>query len=131
MKSIFFILIIVSLAYHGRGQEADHIQLPKATDNYRYQIVEADFIGMKVPLKIDKFNGRVFRFVKANDGFIWDLMLVEKDYQQLVIPDMVNYHIFTSDFSDVPITFLLNVNTGATWRLANDQDIGLFWSYME
>ena len=41
----------------------------------------------------------------------------------------VNYQVFTSDLA-VRMTYLINVNTGASWQLAADEE-GNFWKALK
>jgi len=130
MKRIFFILMFVSLAHQGWTQGTYRNQFSSAPDTARYEIVQSE-LGVKITLKINKYDGQVYLLVEGKKKLAWQLMAVDKHTQDKKIPGKVNYQIFTSGLG-VKFTFLLNVNTGATWQLATETEYNeLFWSALE
>ncbi|MCJ7446971.1 MAG: hypothetical protein MUO72_04710 [Bacteroidales bacterium] len=130
MKRIFFTLMLVSLACPGWTQETYRNQFSSAPDTARYEIIQSE-LGARITLKIDKYDGQVYLLVESGKKLSWQLMAVEKHTQNKATPGKVNYQIFTSGLG-VRFTFLLNVNTGATWQLAEHPEYKeLFWSALE
>ena len=128
MNRIFFILMLVSLAHQGWTQETNHNQFSSAPNTARYEIVQSE-LGARITLKIDKYLGIVYLLVERDTRLFWQVMHIQnKDAATL---DKVNYQIFTSGIG-IRFSFLLNVNTGATWQLSEDPTDGvLFWSVLE
>jgi hypothetical protein len=130
MKRIIFSLLLVSLAVPGWTQETYRNQFSSAPNTARYEIVQSE-LGVKITLLIDKYDGKVYQLVEGKTGLTWQSMNVEKHTIDKATPDKVNYQIFTSG-QGVRFTFLLNVNTGATWQLAEDTVTSiLFWTALE
>jgi len=128
MKKIFFILIIISLSHLGWTQETNHNQFSSAPNTARYEIVQSE-LGARITLKIDKYLGMVYLLVERDTKLFWQVMHVQN--QDAASPDKVSYQIFTSGIGQ-KFTFLLNVNTGATWQLTEDPTNGvLFWCVLE
>lgn len=122
--------MLVSLAHQGWTQETHRNQFSSAPDTARYEIVQSE-LGAKITLKIDKYAGQVYLLVEKKTELSWQLMVVQKHTQDKATPGKVNYQIFTSGLG-VRFTFLLNVNTGATWQLAEHPEYKeLFWTALE
>ena len=86
----------------------------------RFEIIQST-IAAKVTLLLDKYTGNVSQFVLGRDNK-WTWQTIERlkhPQDSNPNPNKVNYQIFTSGIG-VRYTFLLNVNTGATWLLAED-----------
>ena len=71
----------------------------------------------------------VYLLVEGTYGLLWELMIVQEHFSKnTTINEKVNYQIFTSGLGP-RYTFLINVNTGATWQLAEDSESDiLFWT---
>jgi len=120
--------MLVSLTHHSWAQEANH-EFSSAPENVCYQIVQSQ-LGARWTFKIDKYNGKVFQLVKGKDGSVWQMIYKNIHTQDEITQDKVNYQIFTSALG-ARWTFLLNVNTGATWQLTEDKKSGIFWTALE
>lgn len=138
MKTLIFILMFLSLTHQGWSQETNQFQTSDILSIGRYEIVQGELV-VSITFKIDKYLGRVYQLVMDENELLWRLMYVEnQDIPTLPSLNKVNYQIFTTKMlkgsasdSGVGITFLLNVNTGATWRLVKEQTSGeLFWTSM-
>lgn len=128
-KRICLILMLIALAGQSWAQETNRNQFSSAPETSRYQIVQSE-LAAKITLKIDKYTGRVFQLVQGSKGLSWQLIVAEKHSEDKATPDKVNYQVFTSGLA-VRMTYLLNVNTGATWQLSEDNEIGVFWKALE
>lgn len=127
MKKIFIILMLVSFAQQGWTQETHRNQFSSAPDTARYEIFQSE-LGVMITLLIDKYTGKGYQLVVGKTGLTWQLLDCEKHILDKATPGRVNYQVFTSG-EGIRFTFLLNVNTGATWQLAKDKDSGkLFWA---
>lgn len=86
----------------------------------RYSIIQST-IAAKGTFKLDSYTGNVYQLVlNANDNETWQLM--KKDSSST--PDIKhynskNYLLFVSTLA-MRFTYLMNVNTGATWQLTED-----------
>ena len=127
MKKIILTLMLISLADLAFTQEIYHNQLSSAPDTSRFEIIQSE-LGVKITFLIDKYSGTIYQLVQGEKGLTWQLMAIEKHILNKTTPGKVNYQIFTSG-QGIKFTFLLNVNTGATWKLAEDKESGVtFWS---
>lgn len=129
MKEIFLIFLLVIITSLGWSQETNHHQFSDAPETARYQIVQSE-LAAKVTLKIDKYSGKVFQLVEGEDGLTWQSLYAETHTLDKATPNQVNYQVFTSGLA-VRMTFLMNINTGASWQLSEDEEIGLFWNALE
>jgi hypothetical protein len=130
MKQVFLILAFVLISVYSWAQETNRNQFSSAPETARYQIVQSE-LAAKVTLKIDKYTGKVFQLVEGESGLTWQLLFAETHpHDKTTTLEKVNYQVFTSGLA-TRMTFLLNVNTGATWQLAKDSKIGLFWDTLE
>jgi len=129
-KGIFLALILASLTYQGWSQVYSH-QLSNAPETVRYQIVQSER-GVRDTYKIDKYTGEVYLLVMSEkEELTWQLMPTEEHFQDMTLPDQVNYQVFISGLGPRS-TFLMNVNTGATWQLTEDIETEiLFWSVLK
>src|SRR5438876_491374 len=82
-----------------------------------FEIVQSE-LAAKVTLRINKFTGDVYQIVKAENGggLSWQKMPRQFHEGDKAQPAKVNYQLFTSGLA-VKFTFLMNVQTGATWQL--------------
>ena len=113
------------------AQEIDldqHVQSAVPAES-RFEFVQST-IAARHTFKIDKFTGRVFQLVAAQDGGVsWDSILRLDHVLDLDISkDRPNYQLFSSGLA-AKYTFLMNVNSGATWQLVKDSESDdLVWS---
>ena len=112
-------------------QSAEHFSSAVPNDS-RYELLQATGeYGSLFTVMLDKFKGRVFRLVKRDTGdFFWEQMIVAEHPDDVQTDQVVNYQIFFSAHG-ILSTFLVNVNTGATWHLAKDNTYGLWWATIE
>ena len=130
MKKTIFILMLVSFVGQGWAQETNRHQFSSAPETSRFQIVQSE-LGARLTFNIDKFTGNVFLLVEGSNGLTWQLISSEEQSSDETTANQVNYQIFTSGLG-VRMTFLINVNTGITWQLAEDTKSGnYFWDAMK
>ena len=130
MKRIFFFLLLHMLTVKGWSQETSHHQFSSTPESSRFQIVQSE-MGVRYTFNIDKYTGNVFLLVKGKSGLTWQIIEAEiQDYDEKKT-NQVNYQLFTSGLG-VRFTFLINVNTGITWQLAEDKKTDvLFWKALK
>jgi hypothetical protein len=94
----------------------------------RYEIVQSS-VALKVTLRLDRQNGVVDQLVSRPDSTIGWEPLVRRSHRDpdTRLAQRANYQIFTSGLG-IRYTFLINVNTGATWQLVEDPAAGWFWT---
>ena len=94
----------------------------------RFEIIQTSS-NIRTTLKLDKYTGMVFELVKTKDlvkvkdeEYVWSVTKrLQHPLDKTDSPSVVNYQITTSAVG-VRYTFLININTGATWKLAADPD---------
>ena len=93
----------------------------------RYEIVQSG-IAARITLRLDKYTGYSHQLVLGDDDALsWrDVPRIEHPDGDNRVPDQVNYQIVTSGIV-IRYTFLLNVHTGATWQLVEDEEGALVW----
>lgn len=109
------------------------IQHQSTTGNSgRFEIVQST-LANRFLFKIDKFTGKTFQIVESRDSaIVWENVVIKKHFLSDIRNEgKPNYQIFLSGFM-VKLTLLMNINTGATWQLTQD-DItdDIFWSPIE
>ena len=129
MKYFFLSSMIILFANKALAEETNRHQFSSAPNTSRFQIIQSE-LAAKITLKIDKYTGRVYQLVQGTKGLSWSLIASEKHPNDKVFENKVNYQIFTSGLA-VRMTYLINVNTGASWQLAVDEEIGNFWKALE
>lgn len=94
----------------------------------RFELVQSH-IAARNTFRLDKYTGTVYQIVQNPDGDLYCKELKRNTHPMDVVEDgKVNYQIFTSGIA-VRFTFLMNVNTGATWQLTQDTKTEiLYWS---
>ena len=94
----------------------------------RYEIVQSP-LAVRWTFRLDKFTGEVAQIVETSSGGLaWEAMPrsahTAADTRR---PNEPNYQLFISGAA-ARLTFLVNVNTGATWQLLEDTDNKIvFW----
>lgn len=93
----------------------------------RFEIIQSMLLA-KVTLRVDKFTGDIDQLVTTKTGALsWQRLFREKHPKDTITNrTKVNYQVFASGLL-AKCTILLNLNTGATWQLVDDPEIGLFW----
>lgn len=110
------------------GPQALASQKTSTPPDSRFEIIQSQS-NIRTTLKLDKFTGAVYELVKNKDlvrakdeEYAWALtrrMPHQQDKTDSL--DQVNYQIVTSSVG-VRYTFLVNINTGASWKLSADPD---------
>jgi len=130
MKKItLLILIFVLFEEQIFALDVYRSQISSVPDSSRFEIIQSE-LAAKITLKIDKYTGNIFQLVTSNKGLSWQLIPAEKHSKDTKKVNKANYQLFTSGLA-IKMTYLLNINTGATWVLSEDNKIGVFWKAME
>lgn len=90
----------------------------------RFQIYQST-IAARGTYKLDSFEGRVYQMVVDSiDNNLWqELSIYGHTNNNTEYTDRSNYILFLSTLQ-MRDTYLLNVNTGATWQLFRDIETG-------
>jgi hypothetical protein len=93
----------------------------------RFELLQSALTA-KLTLRIDRYTGFTWQMVLRPDSAVgWAPMLrlshAEPDTR---LGSRVNYQVFTSGLG-LSFTFLMNVQTGATWQLKEDPKQGWYW----
>lgn len=88
----------------------------------RYQIVQSS-IAARGTYKVDTYKGNVYQLVvDKNDNETWELLRrTGNSNNDNQVNGQRNYEIFLSTLA-MRFTYLINLNTGATWQLVQDPD---------
>jgi hypothetical protein len=88
----------------------------------RYQIVQSS-IAARGTYKIDSYYGDVYQLVvDNNNNESWELLRrIGNSNIDIKMTGQRNYEIFLSSIA-MRFTYLINLNTGATWQLVQDSD---------
>ncbi|MBN8679095.1 MAG: hypothetical protein J0M29_12780 [Chitinophagales bacterium] len=132
MKNILSFLIPALFAFEGWAQEPYSHQSSSAPQTARYEIVQSER-GARYTFKIDKYTGRVFQIAeKNNQDLTWEpILFLDPLAQNEITPNKVNFQVFISGLGARHI-YLLQVDTGKTWQLAEDAKSGiLVWVEFE
>lgn len=134
IRFVFVLLVAApSVSFAQRSEYPSHEKTNVPAES-RFEIVQSS-LAAKITLKVDKYLGVVYQLVEDNAGeWSWSRILkLPHPLDKNPSVDKVNYQVFTSGKA-AKFTFLLNVNTGATWTLSEDtkeKRILIFWSPVE
>src|SRR5208337_1219872 len=109
-----------------QSQPNESTQVPNES---RYEIV-ASPLAAKLTFRVDKFTGTVQQITQTKSGDLsWQLMpRLDHSLPDTIYPGRPNYQLFLSGIM-LRTTFLMNINTVATWQLTEDSEKGItFWS---
>ena len=122
---------LVALAGSGlQAQEVERLipQHSTVPEEARYEIVQSPRAA-RYTFLVDKERGLVSRLVIAGDSVVaW--APIPRTSHPSGSPEhagRVNYELYTSGVAAI-YTFLVNLNSGATWRLAAGRDDVLRWT---
>ena len=126
LASLVIVTIGTSRAGAQTGAAANH-ERTSAPANSRFELFQST-IAVRLTLRLDKYTGEFSQLVLAEDSTLtWQVVPRSRhsapDTRQ---PGQVNYQILSSSIA-IRHTYLLNVNTGATWQLVQSSDETLVW----
>jgi hypothetical protein len=116
MKKILFLIgLLCSINIYSQGLEKYQAVRTTQTGG-RYEIVQSE-ISRRLTFKVDKYKGSVYQLVRTiNEKSQWQEILKEPAMLDTVIPGQINYQLFFGGIA-ASDSFLLNINTGTTWKL--------------
>jgi hypothetical protein len=93
----------------------------------RFEIMQSS-IAARLTLRVDRFSGATSQLViRADSSIAWqEMMRLSHRDPDTRVTSRANYQVFTSGLG-LSFTFLVNVNTGATWQLKEDSRTGWYW----
>jgi hypothetical protein len=128
MKPLLLAIVLTfSVSSATAQQQTEPPQQTHAPEDARYEMIQSS-VAARFTVKVDKYLGATWQIVKRANGTItWEIIEREKHPLDVVTPNRVNYQIYASGIT-LRDTFLLNINTGAAWRLTEETDEKfLFW----
>ena len=129
MKKAFLTIILIILSIPSYSQDEEYPGPVSSTipQSSRYEIIQSNLIA-RFTFKIDKYSGNVYQLVSDTvDVQSWSKMERIKHVSDVIVnKSKVNYQLFTSGIA-VRFTYLMNIDTGATWLLVKDEYGINFW----
>lgn len=94
----------------------------------RFEILQSELVA-RITLRLDKYSRAVSQMIEAKDSdrYFWQEFPRRAHALDKRVDGRVNYQLFTSALA-ARFTYLMNVNTGATWQLIETQDEDLVWT---
>ena len=124
-----FVICFLILTISAYGQQNGTNQTTSLNGG-RWEFFMSD-VAVRYTFKIDKFTGDVFQYVKRNDEtYTWQIVEKYRNVNDIVKDNVINYQLFSSG-QGIRFTFLLNTNTGLTWKLVTTADGGLVFESFE
>jgi hypothetical protein len=129
MKKTFLTiaLLIVGISSYSQNDMSPNSVSTTVPENARFEIVQSNLVA-KLTFKIDKYSGDVYQLASAtNDGQSWSKMKrLDHVSDNITERNKVNYQLVTSGIA-LKFTYLMNVDTGATWELTTDKSGNYLW----
>ncbi len=129
MKKIGFIICLIILTSNVFGQQISTNQSTSLCGGH-WEIFLSS-ISLRITFKIDKYTGAVFELVQQYDKTLtWQF--VGKDVRSTDVQkaDTINYQLFTSGLGS-GYTFLMNTNTGLTWKIVTIENGAYYFQAVE
>lgn len=103
-------------------------QKTSAPADVRFEFLQSE-VAAKITLRLDKYSGTVSQMIQSKDGdrYFWQELPRRAHSLDRRVDGRVNYQLFTSGLA-ARFTYLMNVNTGATWQLIETQERDLVWA---
>jgi hypothetical protein len=112
-----------------RNTDKDEYRADQTTslNGGRWEFLMSTFGGYK----IDKFTGEVYLLVQKKEDYTmstWQIVpkLEKKDSRDIQKEDCINYQLYSTGRISFEQTYLLNTNTGLTWKRVVDKN-GMAW----
>lgn len=127
MKRLFLIIVCV-LMFHCAFAGDNYSAVRTSVDNGRYEIVQSEMMRRLI-FMLDKYTGDVYQNVlSSNNERAWRKMNKAGVSFDSSPQTKINYQLFVGGIS-VKDIFLLNINTGETWYIYQDEKTeSLFFS---
>jgi hypothetical protein len=102
-------------------------QITSAPLDSRFELIQSP-LAARGTYRLDKYTGAVHQIVKTKEeDSVWQEVHRRKHPLDRKIEGKVNYQLFASGLA-MRFTYLINVNTGATWQLIETQEKDILWS---
>lgn len=128
--AILFLNIVEAAAQDlgASGLQISASQKTSAPPDARFEVIHTTS-NIRAALKLDNYTGTVYELVRNKDmvrakdeEFAWGITKrLPHPLDKNDSTTLVNYQIVTSSLG-ARYTFLVNINTGATWKLSADPD---------
>lgn len=117
IKASLLTLTIVCLLGFASVVWASSNEMTTAAPDAQYELVQSN-LSAKLTLRVNKYVGSVSQLMEGPGGVLFWRPVGRSPHKQdnKVYPGKANYQFFTSGLS-VKYSYLMNVNTGATWVL--------------
>ena len=102
---------------------ADDVQIPvsTSTESGRFEFIQST-IARRVSLLLDKYKGKVWQMVEINKQGDVGFVPVPVYFESKDTPsEKINYQLYMSGTA-LKDCFLLNINTGEVWQLAQNKN---------
>jgi hypothetical protein len=117
-KILYLLLLLYSMNTYSQGLQKYQAVKTSQTGG-RFEIAQSE-IQRRQTFKLDKYTGTAYVLVEiAKDVSSWQEVRKDVARFDTVMPDVVNYQLFLGGIF-ARDCFLMNINTGATWVLAQD-----------
>ncbi len=122
-------LVLLCTSSITNAQELSHASTT-VPDTARYEIVQSQILA-RLMFRLDRYTGRTWQFVETQGGsYAWEMVSWGNADTTESNPGEARYQIFASGIL-AQQTVLMNTDTGRSWSLAENPDIGALWSLME
>ena len=132
MKKILVISILIykSICIFSQDEEYPSYVSTTIPSNSRFEIIQSS-LSAKFTFKVDKFTGDTYQLVIDNQNILsWNKIYRYKHELDIITNEnKVNYQLFSSGIAGKH-TFLINVDTGATWLFVVDNNGVNLWQAM-
>jgi hypothetical protein len=120
MKTVLTTAFFLSISLAAYAQDFDDANPSTSLAGGRWELFTS-VISARTTFKVDKFTGDVFVLLRKDKTSSWELIERDESTKDIQKQDLINYQMFSSD-QGLRYTFLINTNSGLTWRLASDKD---------
>ncbi len=118
-KCLLIVLMLVCIT--PLVAESSEIPVSTSTENGRFEFIQST-IGRRLSFILDKYNGKVVQMVQVTEeGSIAFLPVLVDDPSEEPKSQKINYQLYMSGVA-LRDCFLLNINTGEIWQLAEDEE---------
>ena len=115
MKLFVFVLAVWADTAFAQSRPSNVHQTTTSPADARFEIVQSQ-LAARWTFRLDRYTGRIHQLVKTwDDGAAWESMPVE-GIPDISKPNRPRFVVFTSGIA-AQHTFLIDSNTGQTWRL--------------
>ena len=126
-KYTAFSILVLCAASTTHAQELTYHVSTTVPDTAGYEIVQSSVLA-KLTFRLDRNTGRTWQIGDTSDGgYVWQEVLWLDDDSSESRSSQPRYQIFSSGIL-ARVTVLMNTDTGRSWYIAEDDEIGFFWT---